>query len=163
MTQIRKSLLSLTLCILLIAASALCITSCQNTTPETPEAGDQSTQTPAQNEDAANPETDDVVEILGVGDKSFSFTVVDGEGNEKLYTVMTERATVGEALLELGLIEGEESEYGLYVKKVDGISAAFEVDGTYWAFYVDGEYALSGVDTTEIVEGSSYAFKVEKG
>ena len=27
--------------------------------------------------------------------------------------------------------------------------------------YIDGEYALTGVDTTDITEGSVYAFKVE--
>ncbi|MBP3686402.1 MAG: DUF4430 domain-containing protein [Clostridia bacterium] len=164
MKQIRTSLLSLTLCILLIAASALCLTSCQSTTPETPQSGDQSTQTPTQNEEAATPdEDDDAIVIKGVGDKSFSFTVVDGEGNETLYTIKTDKTTVGDALLELGLIEGDESEYWLYVKKVDGISADFEANGTYWAFYVGGEYALSSVDTTEITDGASYAFKVERG
>lgn len=164
MKQTLHRFLSLTLTLLLIAASATAVTSCQSTTPETPQSGDQSTQTPTQNEEAATPdEEDDAIVIKGVGDKSFSFTVVDGEGNETLYTVKTDQTTVGDALLELGLIEGDESEYGLYVKKVDGISADFEANGTYWAFYVDGEYALSGVDTTEITDGASYAFQVERG
>ena len=68
-----------------------------------------------------------------------------------------------EALLELELINGDEGQYGLYVKEVNGITADYDVDQTYWAFYVDGEYAMSSVDTTEIEDGKTYSFKVEKG
>ena len=67
-----------------------------------------------------------------------------------------------DALLEEGLIEGEDGAYGLYVKKVNGILADYEVNQTYWAFYINGEYAMSGVDATDIVEGATYSFKVEK-
>ena len=68
---------------------------------------------------------------------------------------------MGEALLEQKLIAGEESAYGLYVKTVCGITADYDVDGTYWAFYIDDTYATSGVDTTDVVEGSTYTLKVE--
>ena len=63
---------------------------------------------------------------------------------------------------DLELIAGEEGEFGLYVKTVNGITADYDVDQTYWAFYVDGEYAMSGVDVTTIEEGKTYALKVEK-
>ena len=69
---------------------------------------------------------------------------------------------MGDALLELKLIDGEESQYGLYVKTVNGVTADFDKDKEYWAFYVNGEYAMSGVDTTEIEAGATYSFKVEK-
>ena len=68
---------------------------------------------------------------------------------------------MGDALTELGLIDGEDSEYGLYVKTVDGITVDYDTDGKYWAFYVDGEYAQSGVDSTEVTAGSEYSFRVE--
>ena len=70
--------------------------------------------------------------------------------------------TVGAALLSLGLIAGEDSEYGLYVKTVNGETADYDVDGTYWAFYVNGEYAMTGVDATTLEAGAIYAFRVEK-
>ena len=69
---------------------------------------------------------------------------------------------VGDALLEEGLVEGEDGAYGLYVKKVNGILADYEVNQTYWAFYINGEYAMSGVDITPVEDGATYAFKVEK-
>lgn len=100
--------------------------------------------------------------IVGEGETQFMFTVVDKDGNETNFEVHTNQATVGAALLELNLIAGDESEYGLYVKTVNGITADYDADQTYWAFYVNGEYASTGVDSTNVEAGASYAFKVEK-
>jgi hypothetical protein len=99
---------------------------------------------------------------IGEGSKQFYLTVTDGDGNQYDYTVNTDAETVGDALLELGLIAGDETEYGLYVKEVNGFVADYDTDGTYWAFYIDGEYAMTGVDQTEITEGSTYTLQVEK-
>lgn len=99
--------------------------------------------------------------VLGEGKTQFHFSVVDQDGKETTFEIHTDKETVGEALLELGLIAGDESEYGLYVKTVNGITADYDKDGVYWAFYVNGEYAQTGVDSTTITEGDSYSFKVE--
>lgn len=93
--------------------------------------------------------------------KTFTFFAVDKEGNESKFEITTDKETVGEALVEAKLIEGNVSDYGLYVTKVNGIEAIYEVDGSYWAFYVNGEYATKGVDLTEVEDGATYAFKVE--
>ena len=98
---------------------------------------------------------------LGEGNTEFTFTVIDKDGNETVFTVKTDETTVGKALLDVNLIAGDESEYGLYVKTVNGITADYDVDGTYWAFYINGEYAMTGVDSTDITAGSTYTFKVE--
>jgi hypothetical protein len=100
--------------------------------------------------------------VLGEGDTQFAFTVVDGENNETKFEIHTDKKTVGEALLDVGLIAGEEGDYGLYVKTVNGLTVDFEEDGAYWAFYIGDEYATTGVDSTEIEEGATYTFKVEK-
>lgn len=99
--------------------------------------------------------------VLGEGDTKFDFTVVDQDGEETLFEIHTDKEIVGEALQDVGLIEGEEGEYGLYVKTVNGITADYDKDGVYWAFYVNDEYAAEGVDSTKITEGDTYAFKVE--
>lgn len=96
------------------------------------------------------------------GEKTFLLTVVDKDGAETEFEIHTDQDMVGAALQEEGLISGEEGDYGLYVKTVNGITADYDTDKTYWAFYIDGEYATSGVDTTAIQEGSKYMFKVEK-
>lgn len=99
---------------------------------------------------------------LGTGSKHFSLKVVDASGEESCFIIGTDETTVGEALQKLGLIEGEEGDYGLYVKTVNGITADYDTDGTYWAFYINGEYAMTSVDMTEITENTEYMLKVEK-
>ncbi len=100
--------------------------------------------------------------VLGEGNTEFTLTVSDYDGNETTYTIKTDKTVLGDALAELNLIEGEEGAYGLYIKKVMGIRADYDLDGKYWAFYIDGSYATSGIDSTEIVNGESYALKVQK-
>ena len=92
---------------------------------------------------------------------SFTVVVADLEGQETTFEYTSDKATVGEALIAEGLIEGHETEYGLYVDSVNGIALDWEKDGKYWAFYIDSEYAMTGVDATEITEGATYAFKPE--
>lgn len=79
-----------------------------------------------------------------------------------LFTIHTDKTMLGDALVELGLVEGEASAYGLYVKRVNGILADYNVDGSWWSLYIDDEMAMSGVDTTEISVGAVYEFKKEK-
>ncbi len=92
---------------------------------------------------------------LGEGEKNL---LVEVMAEEKLvtFTIHTDEKTVGAALFEHNLISGDESEFGLYVKTVNGIFADFNVTKSYWGFYIDGEYATSGVDSTEIEEGVTY-------
>lgn len=99
---------------------------------------------------------------IGEGDKSFVTEVVDADGNTVKFTVQTNEKTVGEALQKLGVIDGEEGDYGLYIKTVNGITADYNKDGVYWAFYVDGEYAMTGADMTDVVDGTVYTFRIEK-
>jgi len=98
---------------------------------------------------------------IGTGDTTFYFVVKVDEHKVK-FTVNTDKVIVGEALLDLGLIDGNVESYGLYVKKVNGIRADYDKDKAYWAFYVDGEYAMSGVDFTAIVPGETYEFVYTK-
>ena len=143
MTRIKHPL-SFALCVVLSAAMAL-FTGCNETKPI-----------------SSTDVTPTDITVVGQGNTSFDFSVTDQDGNTTYFTVNTNQTTVGAALLENNLIAGEEGDYGLYVKQVNGITADFNVDGSYWAFYVNGEYAVSGVDLTEIKAGESYAFKVEK-
>jgi hypothetical protein len=80
-----------------------------------------------------------------------------------VFEVHTDKKTVGDALVEVNLIAGEEAQYGLYVKTVNGETLDYNKDKMYWSFYIDGEYAMTGVDQTKIEAGKAYAFKAEKG
>ena len=92
---------------------------------------------------------------------SFTVVTIDLAGQETTHQIKTNAATVGDALLKEGLIVGEDSEYGLYVTAVNGITLDWEKDGKYWAFYVNGEYAQTGVDATEAEPNAVYTFKPE--
>lgn len=172
------------LCIVLIVAMALSASGCNGSSEnggDKATAGQEQTKTDAQSnpqaETGADAKSDTPEEtetdaqndsqtgtegnVLGEGETQFPFTVVDQEGEETLFEIHTDKETVGEALQDVGLIEGEEGDYGLFVKTVNGITADYDKDGVYWAFYVNDEYAAEGVDSTKITEGDTYAFKVE--
>lgn len=151
-TSMTLRLLSLLLCVVLIAAMALTTVGCDTDKND----GDTSATTTETTDPSAPIEK-------GTGATTFTFVVTLADGATTTYTIHTDKKTVGEALLELELIAGEESTYGLYVKTVQGVTADYDVDKTYWAFYIDGEYAMTGVDQTDIKAGTTYTFKIEKG
>ncbi len=157
----NKKLSSFILCMVLTVAMALSAYGCNGKQEETPSGGEE---TKVQAEDSGQEPEDAGSDghVLGTGEVQFPFTVIDQEGEETEFEIHTDKETVGEALLEVGMIEGEEGEYGLYVKTVNGITADYDADGVYWAFYINGEYAQTGVDTTPIVEGEEYSFRIEK-
>ena len=130
---LRKTLL-ICLCLVLTAATVLSMTSCKKGDPD----------------DREKPVT-------------FTLKIVDLDGNETIKVISTRKWTVGAALLQDKIISGEEGQYGLYIKSVNGITADYDTDKTYWAFYIGDEYAMTGVDKTEIVDGTTYTLKVEKG
>lgn len=101
-------------------------------------------------------------ETLGQGATAFTVEVTDARGTKTDFTVKTDEKTVGAALQALNIISGEESDYGLYIKEVIGITADYDTDGTYWAFYIDGQYAATAVDMTDAQNGAVYGFAVEK-
>ena len=129
----------------LIAALALNITGCAS-----------KKEAPA--ETAAIPQVQSESTVIGEGSKVFTFVVVDLEGKETHFEVHTDAATVGEALLDNGLIDGDDGDYGLYVKTVNGITLDWDKDAKYWSFLIDGEYAMTGCEMTDITEGSVYTF-----
>ena len=160
--NIWKKALALVLCLTMTAALALMAAGCgntdepaQTTAPATEPAAEQTTEPVSTTEGASE------AIVKGEGAVAFQLTVTDAEGNESLFEIHTDKKTVGEALVELGMVEGEDGEYGLYIKTVNGVTVDYDTDGKYWAFYVNGEYATKSVDQTEVTEGASYALKVE--
>ena len=94
---------------------------------------------------------------------AFKVIVTDLDGNETSFAYTSSAASVGEALVAEGLIEGHETEYGLYIDTVNGITADWDKDQTYWAFYINGEYATTGIDGTEITANTTYGLTLTKG
>lgn len=157
MTKTITKVLSGLICLLLVAALAIGMTACQNNTDDS--SSDASSLDGGVNDTVSK---NDGPKKVGEGATEFAFKVTDLEGNTTEFTVCTDKTIVGEALLDAKLIEGDEGQYGLYVKKVNGISADYNVDKTYWGFFIDGEYAIKGVDQTSIEAGKTYEFRISK-
>lgn len=92
---------------------------------------------------------------LGKGSKTVK-VVVEAEEKKITFTIHTDETILGEALMAHELVEGEDGDFGLYIKKVNGMLADYDVDQTYWGFYQNGEYMMAGVDTTEFADGDQY-------
>ena len=88
--------------------------------------------------------------------KTFTVTVVHGDGSSKEFTYETQEEFVGPVLEAAGLIEGNAGPYGMEITKVDGEQAIYDTDKAYWALYEGAEYALQGIDTTPIKDGGTY-------
>ena len=143
MKEIIKNRFRSVLSLVLVAAMVLMFAACgQKDVQENPE-------TPSNQQEAV--------------EKSFTFEVTDLDGTKKEFEVKYDaEKTVGEALVNEGLISGENGQYGLMVDTVNGIRYDYNEDGAYWAFYINGEYAMTGVDATEITDGTIYSFVATK-
>ncbi|MBR6680848.1 MAG: hypothetical protein IKL59_06270 [Clostridia bacterium] len=163
----KSSLLTVFLLVLLVAALAISMISCDKEGSETeaPEissettvdttagtTGDTTAETTAETT-AAPTETE-----VGEGQTSFTFKVKFKDGSERTYLVKTNKTNLGEALIDAGLIAGEDGPYGLYVKTVAGETLDYDKDKKYWALYENDGYAMSGVDTTTINTDVVYSF-----
>lgn len=94
------------------------------------------------------------------GSKSITIEVVDKELKSAVYDLKTDVEYLREAMEEAEGLEfsGTESDYGLMVETVNGITADYNVDGAYWAFFVNGDYCNYGIDTQPVTDGD--AFKI---
>lgn len=152
MTNRFAKKLPVMICLVLIATMALTMTGCKGS-----DKGDGGS-TVSTGSSVSSPTATEI----GEGKTQFSFTVVHKDGTEKVYSIKTDEQTVGAALVKEGLISGDEGQYGLYVKTVDGETVDYDTDKMFWAFYINDKMASAGVDQAKITAGESYAFKAQK-
>ncbi len=134
-----KKFLSLT--VILIILSALCLTSCTSEVTKESSLWDNAVY----KEDTT----------LGNGSKTVQVEV-KAEDKSVTFTIKTDKEILGDALLEHKLVSGEEGAYGLYIKSVNGIEADYSKTESYWGFTKDGESMPHGVDGEEIKDGAHY-------
>lgn len=154
-----KKILSFLLCVVLTAALAL--TGCENKASNEIQSGSKINE--IKEEVPVSEGTDsEEVNVLGQGETMFKLDVIDKDEKESHFEIHTDKKTVGEALVDVKLVEGTEGEYGLMIETVNGQTLDFNKDGMYWAFLIDGEYAQTGVDSTDIVSGTTYSLVASK-
>lgn len=90
------------------------------------------------------------------GAKTVTVEIVHGDKSTKTVELHTTAAYLGEALQEQeGLVEGEESTYGLYIQAVDGEWVS-EADRTWWCITKEGAEVPTGADLTPIADGDRF-------
>lgn len=95
------------------------------------------------------------------GSKAITIEVVDNEQKSVIYHVKTDAEYLRQAMEEAEGLEfsGTESEYGLMLTTINGVTADYNVNGAYWSFYVNGGYCNYGIDTQPVLDGD--AFRIE--
>ena len=96
------------------------------------------------------------------GSKSIVIEVVHADGSSKEFSIATDEEYLGPVLRQENLVEGEESEFGLYIHAVDG-EYADEAQQQWWCSSKDGEMLMTGVDDTPIADGEHYELILTTG
>ena len=120
----------------------------QTAEPAEAEAQPEPTEAPAEGESAepAKAEADKV---------TITVSVTHADGSEKEFVITTAALNLREALEQENLVQGDESEYGLFVTTVDGEGTDSDKQ-EWWCFTKGGEMMMTGVDDTLIADGDHY-------
>lgn len=146
-TNLTKSLLAAFLCALFIFSLGAC-----------------GSKAPADNQSSAPASTAASVwdnalyskdTTLGEGSKTITVDVIIDD-NKLTFTLKTDGATLGDALVDTKLVEGDQGDYGLFITHVNGIRADYNLDGAYWSINQNGQALMSGADSTNISGGESF-------
>lgn len=97
-----------------------------------------------------------------VGDKTITVEIISADGTSKEFEINTNAEFLRGALEEKDLVAGDESEFGLFVKTVDGYTAN-DSNQEWWCFTKGGEQLFTGIDTTPIADGEHYEITLTVG
>lgn len=89
------------------------------------------------------------------GGKTFTLTVVHGDGTSKDFTISTDEEYLAPALKAEGILPESEGADGMYYT-VDGEKADYSVNQSYWGLFVGEEYAMLGMNDTPVSDGDSF-------
>lgn len=90
------------------------------------------------------------------GAKTITVTVMQEGVDDKVFTIHTDAEFLRGALEQENLVEGTESQYGLYVITVDGVTAD-DSQRQYWCFKDgNGDDLTVGVDSAPIADGDAF-------
>lgn len=96
------------------------------------------------------------------GSKTITVEVVHKDGKSASFEYTTEKEYLGEVLTEEKLIDGESSEYGMFITTVDG-ETADDSNQEWWCITKGGERLNSSVDTTPIKDGDKFELTLTVG
>lgn len=89
------------------------------------------------------------------GEKNIAVRVVHGDGSTKDFPVKTTEEYLGPALVAEGIVEDNQSTYGLYILTADG-ETADEGGQEWWKITKSGEMLNTAADKTPLAEGDAF-------
>lgn len=92
------------------------------------------------------------------GSKTITVTVIQEGVEDKVFTIHTDAEFLRGALEQEKLIEGTESQYGLFVTTVDGVTVDESLRQWWCLNDSEGNMLDTGVDSTPIADGDAFQF-----
>ena len=96
------------------------------------------------------------------GTKSIVVDVTHKDGSVNTFTIVTDAEYLGAAMVQDGLLAGEDGPYGMYVLTVDD-ETVDEANQEWWGYTKSGKTVNYGVDTCPIQDGEHYEFTLNVG
>lgn len=95
------------------------------------------------------------------GSKAITIEVVDDRQETTAYQLQTDAEFLRQAMEETENLSfsGTESEYGMMVDTVNGLTADYNTNGAYWSFYVNGDYCNYGIDSQPVLDGDNFSIR----
>ncbi|NLZ80594.1 MAG: DUF4430 domain-containing protein [Clostridiales bacterium] len=100
--------------------------------------------------------------VGAVGEKDIVVEVVLADESSKEFKINTDTEFLRQALDEYELIEGDESQYGFFVKTVDGVTAN-DANQEWWCITSNGEEIMLGIDSIPLNDGDHFEITLTVG
>ena len=96
------------------------------------------------------------------GAKEITIVVEHGNKDKKEFVYNTDKAFLGEVLLDEKLVEGAMGEYGLFITSVDG-EKADDTKQQWWCVTKSKGQVNTGADKTPIEDGDTFELTMTEG
>jgi len=96
------------------------------------------------------------------GAKEIVVIVDYGNDTSDTFEIDTDAEFLREAIEEEVGLEGDESEFGLFIQTVNGVTADESLQ-QWWCITKGGEAVMSGVDTTPVEDGDQFELTLTTG
>lgn len=96
------------------------------------------------------------------GEKALTVQVVYADGSADEFAFTTQAEFLRQALEEQELVQGEESQYGLFIQTVNGVTAD-DSQQQWWCITKGGEELMTGADSTPVADGDQFELTLKTG
>ena len=143
-----------------LLAASLCLGGCS---PDKNAASSDLSSASVQSSDTVDGGSDSETAVADESEeKLITVTVVVSDTDSRSYEITTDADNLRDAMEAEGKIEGSESDFGLFITAVDGVTAD-ESKQEWWCLTKDGEMWNYGIDSTKIENGDLFELTLTTG